>query len=68
MKAGAALQALSANIMAPPDGEVKEIASLQKVLRAWMDYHDFRLRLYPGREYGVCSDWFELIFAKKPVA
>ena len=31
---GGGLQALSANIMAPPDGEVEDIASLQKVLRA----------------------------------
>ncbi|HRY90650.1 MAG TPA: amidohydrolase family protein, partial [Rubrivivax sp.] len=30
------LQALSANLLAPPDGEVKDIASLQKTLRDWM--------------------------------
>jgi predicted amidohydrolase YtcJ len=30
------LQALSANLLAPPDGEVKDIASLQKTLREWM--------------------------------
>jgi predicted amidohydrolase YtcJ len=30
------LQALSANLLAPPDGEVKDIASLQETLRAWM--------------------------------
>jgi predicted amidohydrolase YtcJ len=30
------LQALSANLLAPPDGEVTDIASLQKVLRDWI--------------------------------
>jgi predicted amidohydrolase YtcJ len=30
------LQALSANLLAPPDGEVKDIASLQRTLREWM--------------------------------
>lgn len=30
------LQALSANLLAPPDGEVKDIASLQQTLRDWM--------------------------------
>ncbi len=30
------LQALSANLLAPPDGEVKDIASLQDTLRTWM--------------------------------
>ena len=30
------LQALSANLLAPPDGEVRDIASLQETLRAWM--------------------------------
>ncbi len=29
------LQALSANLLAPPDGEVKDIASLQQTLRDW---------------------------------
>jgi predicted amidohydrolase YtcJ len=29
------LQALSANMLAPPDGEVTDIASLQQTLRAW---------------------------------
>jgi predicted amidohydrolase YtcJ len=29
------LQALSANLLAPPDGEVKDIAGLQATLRAW---------------------------------
>ena len=33
---GGGLQALSANLLAPPDGEVKNIASLQDVLRDWM--------------------------------
>ncbi len=30
------LQALSANLLAPPDGEVRDIAGLQSVLRQWM--------------------------------
>jgi len=30
------VQALSANLLAPPDGDVKDIASLQKVVREWM--------------------------------
>ena len=30
------LQAMSANLLAPPDGEVKDIASLQDTLRTWM--------------------------------
>jgi len=30
------LQALSANLLAPPDGEVQDIASLQDTLRAWI--------------------------------
>jgi predicted amidohydrolase YtcJ len=30
------IQALSANLLAPPDGEVKDIASLQQTLRDWM--------------------------------
>jgi len=34
---GGGLQALSANILAPPDGEVKDIVSLQAVLREWME-------------------------------
>ena len=31
------LQALSANLLAPPDGTVTDIASLQQVLRDWID-------------------------------
>ncbi|MEJ2383681.1 MAG: amidohydrolase [Xanthomonadales bacterium] len=30
------LQALAANLLAPPDGEVRDIASLQKTLRDWV--------------------------------
>lgn len=33
---GGGIQALSANLLAPPDGEVRDIASLQKTLRDWM--------------------------------
>ncbi len=31
------LQALSANLLAPPDGDVRDIARLQAVLRQWID-------------------------------
>lgn len=31
------LQALSANLLAPPDGDVRDIPSLQKVLKEWGD-------------------------------
>lgn len=31
------IQALSANLLAPPDGEVKDMASLQQTLRDWME-------------------------------
>jgi len=34
---GGGLQALSANLLAPPDGNVKDMVSLQKVLREWME-------------------------------
>ncbi|MEQ6888657.1 amidohydrolase family protein [Halomonas sp. CS7] len=33
------LQALSANLLAPPDGEVNDIESLQSTLRSWADAH-----------------------------
>jgi len=33
---GGGLQALSANMLAPPDGKVKDIASLQQTLRDWV--------------------------------
>lgn len=33
---GGGLQALSANLLAPPDGDVKDIASLQQTLRDWI--------------------------------
>ncbi|WP_156817109.1 amidohydrolase [Rubritalea marina] len=33
---GGGLQALSANLLAPPDGEVQDIASLQQTLRDWI--------------------------------
>ena len=33
---GGGVQALSANLLAPPDGEVRDIPSLQQTLRDWM--------------------------------
>lgn len=34
---GGGIQALSANMLSPPDGEVTDIASLQQTLRDWVD-------------------------------
>jgi len=34
------VQALSANLLAPPDGDVRDIASLQQVVRDWMAAND----------------------------
>ena len=34
---GGGLQALSANLLAPPDGAIKDIASLQDTLRNWQE-------------------------------
>jgi predicted amidohydrolase YtcJ len=39
------LQALSANLLAPPDGAVKNIASLQDTLRAWMEANSETVQL-----------------------
>jgi len=38
------LQALAANLLAPPDGEVTDIASLQKTLRDWADTNPERVK------------------------
>jgi predicted amidohydrolase YtcJ len=38
------MQALSANLLAPPDGNVKDIASLQKGLREWMAANEAAVR------------------------
>ena len=38
------LQALSANLLAPPDGEVRDIASLQNVLREWIAANEEAVR------------------------
>ncbi|NWG73110.1 MAG: amidohydrolase [Rubrivivax sp.] len=38
------LQALSANLLAPPDGEVRDIASLQNVLREWIAANEQAVR------------------------
>ncbi len=37
---GGGLQALSANLLAPPDGNVKDIATLQQTLRDWIAAND----------------------------
>ena len=37
---GGGIQALSANLLAPPDGNVKDIASMLETLRTWMAAND----------------------------
>ena len=37
---GGGIQALSANLLAPPDGDVKDIASMLETLRTWMAAND----------------------------
>ena len=37
---GGGLQALAANLLAPPDGKVKDIAALQQTLRDWIAAND----------------------------
>jgi len=41
---GGGLQALSANLLAPPDGKVKDIAGLQQTLRDWMAANEATVR------------------------
>ena len=41
---GGGVQALSANLLAPPDGKVKDIASLQQTLRDWMAANEAAVR------------------------
>jgi predicted amidohydrolase YtcJ len=41
---GGGLQAMSANLLAPPDGGVRDIASLQQVLREWIAANDVLIR------------------------
>lgn len=41
---GGGLQALSANLLAPPDGKVLDIASLQQTLRDWMAANEVAVR------------------------
>jgi predicted amidohydrolase YtcJ len=41
---GGGLQALSANLLAPPDGKVNDIASLQQTLRDWMAANEATVR------------------------
>ena len=51
---GGGLQALSANLLAPPDGEVKDIASLQQTLRDWMSKNEVvvnKIKLVVGFGY-----------------
>jgi predicted amidohydrolase YtcJ len=51
---GGGLQALSANLLAPPDGNVKDISSLQDTLRKWMEANSGiveRIKLVVGFGY-----------------
>ena len=51
---GGGLQALSANLLSPPDGEVKDIASLQQTLRDWMSKNEVvvnKIKLVVGFGY-----------------
>jgi predicted amidohydrolase YtcJ len=41
---GGGIQALSANLLAPPDGKVKDIADLQQTLREWMAANEATVR------------------------
>jgi predicted amidohydrolase YtcJ len=41
---GGGIQALSANVLAPPDGKVKDIAGLQQTLREWMAANEATVR------------------------
>ena len=41
---GGGVQALSANLLAPPDGKVRDIASLQQTLRDWMAANEAAVR------------------------
>ncbi len=41
---GGGLQAMSANLLAPPDGGVRDIASLQRVLREWIAANEAVIR------------------------
>jgi predicted amidohydrolase YtcJ len=38
------VQAMSANLLAPPDGEVRDIASLQQTLRTWLAANEATVR------------------------
>ena len=57
---GGGLQALSANLLAPPDGEVKDIASLQQTLREWMS--ELGARVYvAGTFFGKWKTTLQII-------
>ncbi len=64
---GGGLQASSANLLAPPDGQVKDIASLQGVLRAWhVEQADMVKRL--GAIVGFGYDPAQLAERRHPTA
>ena len=47
------LQALSANLLSAPDGDVSDIASLQDTLRTWMaDNEDGKTRILTSKSFG----------------
>jgi predicted amidohydrolase YtcJ len=63
---GGGLQALSANLLAPPDGEVKDIASLQQTLRDWMAGNDVAVKKI-GLVVGFGYDNAQLAELRHPV-
>jgi predicted amidohydrolase YtcJ len=63
---GGGLQALSANLLAPPDGEVKDIASLQQTLRDWMAGNDVAVKKI-GLVVGFGYDNSQLAELRHPV-
>ena len=63
---GGGLQALSANLLAPPDGEVKDMASLQQTLRDWMAGNEMAVKKI-GLIVGFGYDNAQLAELRHPV-
>jgi len=63
---GGGLQALSANLLAPPDGEVQDIASLQQTLRDWMAENEAAVKKV-GLVVGFGYDNAQLAELRHPV-
>jgi predicted amidohydrolase YtcJ len=63
---GGGLQALSANLLAPPDGEVNDIASLQQTLRDWMAGNEAAVKKI-GLVVGFGYDNAQLVELRHPL-